>query len=106
MSSSCTEEPATITPKRRTQQQSTTESKQPLDEVQLNAYIKKTLDSCVQRNVNSNESALNLINKKSDLSLRILESLISNRVSLDSYDKLVQKIASLLDKVNKKNRQI
>jgi hypothetical protein len=39
------------------------------------------------------------VNKKSDMSLKILESLHGSKAQLEHYDAIVQKLVILLDKV-------
>jgi hypothetical protein len=70
-----------------------------LDETYLTSNLKMVLDFCVQRNTNSTETSVNMINKKSDMSLRILETLYVQRARVTHYDAAVQKVVTLLDKV-------
>ena len=83
------------TPKQRRTLTSTSTS-QKLDETYVNTNIKKVLENCLLRSsANNNES---LTNKKSDLSLKILENLIVNRANFEHFDKIIMTIATMLDK--------
>ncbi len=96
----------TTTPKRRSVAVSVATPQKQLDEAYITSNLKKVLDYCVQRNTNNNESSLNLVNKKSDMSLRILESLYVQRAHVAHYDTAVQKLVTLLDKVNQRLIQL